>query len=149
MVRLCGTAWSILGNALCLVLPLWLFFTIYWKFSVALLEKLRKWRVIAVLALLYAPVVAAQTASNWTEQHPQTSPPARLNHAMAYDSAHGQVVLFGGQAYLNGAVLNDTWAWDGCLDLVLKGCLRGFSSNGDAGYLLSGVCDGAISSEEA
>ena len=31
---------------------------------------------------------------------------------MAYDSAHGQVVLFGGQdANLNA--LNDTWVWDG------------------------------------
>ena len=30
---------------------------------------------------------------------------------MAYDAGHGQVILFGGQG--NGAVLADTWAWDG------------------------------------
>jgi hypothetical protein len=29
---------------------------------------------------------------------------------MAYDSLHQQTVLFGGT---NGAVLNDTWVWDG------------------------------------
>jgi uncharacterized protein (TIGR03437 family) len=29
---------------------------------------------------------------------------------MAYDSAHGQVVLFGG---INGLFFNDTWVWDG------------------------------------
>jgi uncharacterized protein (TIGR03437 family) len=64
--------------------------------------------------LIFAPVLAAQTAPNWTQQSPQTSPPARLGHAMAYDSAHGQVVLFGGvtQGY-SGQVLNDTWVWDG------------------------------------
>jgi galactose oxidase-like protein len=72
-----------------------------------------KLRVAAILTLFYAPLLTAQTVPNWTEQHPQTSPPARLNHAMAYDSVHGQVVLFGGQAYLNGTVLNDTWVWDG------------------------------------
>ena len=33
---------------------------------------------------------------NWTQKSPQTSPPARHRHAMAYDSAHGQIVLFGG-----------------------------------------------------
>ena len=49
---------------------------------------------------------------NWTKKSPQTSPPARHRHAMAYDSAHGQVVLFGGYSNLLG-LLNDTWVWDG------------------------------------
>jgi hypothetical protein len=49
---------------------------------------------------------------DWAEKSPLTSPPARTGAAMAYDSAHGQVVLFGGDT--NAAVfLNDTWAWDG------------------------------------
>jgi uncharacterized protein (TIGR03437 family) len=69
------------------------------------------WRAIAILTLFYAPVAAAQTAVNWTQQNPQTSPPAREGHAMAYDSGHGQVVLFGG--YGGSNYLNDTWVWDG------------------------------------
>jgi uncharacterized protein (TIGR03437 family) len=52
--------------------------------------------------------------STWKQKFPQNSPPARYQHAMAYDSAHGQVVLFGG---LYGDLLNDaladTWLWDG------------------------------------
>ena len=40
------------------------------------------------------------------------SPPARSSHAMAYDSARGRVVLFGG---IGGLARNcgDTWEWDG------------------------------------
>jgi hypothetical protein len=34
-----------------------------------------------------------------------------MNHAMAYDSARGVAVLFGGQD--GGNLLNDTWEWDG------------------------------------
>ena len=49
--------------------------------------------------------------SNWTES-PQIGPSARTDAAMAYDSQHGQVVLFGGQ-YANGTSVNDTWLWDG------------------------------------
>ena len=49
--------------------------------------------------------------SNWTQKSPQTSPPARAAHGMADDSAHRQVVLFGGEA--NGNFLGDTWVWDG------------------------------------
>lgn len=46
--------------------------------------------------------------STWTQMSPATSPPARDSHAMAFDSAHGQVVLFGG-----GTDQGDTWVWDG------------------------------------
>jgi hypothetical protein len=42
---------------------------------------------------------------------PATSPPPRWITAMAYDSARGRVVLFGGGDY-NGP-LADTWEWDG------------------------------------
>jgi len=67
-----------------------------------------------LLALLLVAVAAsAQTTPNWTRQIPQDFPPERSGHAMAYDSARGQVVLFGGN---NGGIsddLNDTWAWDG------------------------------------
>ena len=49
--------------------------------------------------------------ANWTFSHPTQSPGARSNSAMAYDSTHGQAVLFGGD--FSGSVLGDTWLWDG------------------------------------
>ncbi len=50
--------------------------------------------------------------AHWAQQHPVASPPARTNHAMAYDSARRKVVLFGGYApYPVG--LSDTWEYDG------------------------------------
>jgi len=50
--------------------------------------------------------------SSWTARSPVTSPPQRVNTAMAYDAARGQVVLFGGRGS-DSSFLNDTWAWDG------------------------------------
>jgi hypothetical protein len=51
----------------------------------------------------------AQTLQpDWNQQSPATSPSARFATAMAYDSAHGQTVLFSG---LNAS--NDTWLWNG------------------------------------
>ncbi len=50
--------------------------------------------------------------TNWTQKTPTNSPPARAGHAMAYDSAHGQVVMFGGTTDA-GSDLKDTWIWDG------------------------------------
>lgn len=47
--------------------------------------------------------------TNWTQASPQTKPPARYSHAMAYDAMHQQTVLFGGEA---PALLNDTWVWN-------------------------------------
>jgi hypothetical protein len=49
--------------------------------------------------------------TNWVEMHPAVSPPARYGHAMAYDAATKQVVLFGG--YGDFAESNDTWTWNG------------------------------------
>jgi uncharacterized protein (TIGR03437 family) len=69
------------------------------------------WQSLAILTLLYAPVLAAQTG-NWTQQSPQTSPPARAEMAMAYDSARGQTVLFGGTDS-SATFFNDSWVWDG------------------------------------
>ena len=48
--------------------------------------------------------------SGWVQQHPATTPPARVGAQMAYDAASGQLLLFGG---LNGVPLNDTWTWTG------------------------------------
>jgi N-acetylneuraminic acid mutarotase len=48
----------------------------------------------------------------WTRRTPATSPPARYDHAMAYDEARNRIVLFGGRN-ASGVPLGDTWEWDG------------------------------------
>jgi hypothetical protein len=50
-------------------------------------------------------------AQNWSQRNPPTAPSARANHAMVYDSARQEVVLFGGQGV--GGALGDTWVWNG------------------------------------
>jgi hypothetical protein len=71
-------------------------------------------RALVVLAGLLLPTVApAQTLiPNWVQLSPATSPSARGNYAVAYDAAHGQIVLFGGYSG-PGAYLGDTWIWNG------------------------------------
>ena len=53
--------------------------------------------------------------NNWTQKFPANSPTARWGHAMAYDAAHQQIVLFGGQSStdITAGSLTDTWVWDG------------------------------------
>jgi hypothetical protein len=80
-------------------------------------------KIFMAMLLLLAAVVAAlvqvpfATAADWTQKLPVNNPPARRDHAMAYDAAHGQVVLFGGSVPSsdgsNNRVLSDTWTWDG------------------------------------
>jgi uncharacterized protein (TIGR03437 family) len=48
--------------------------------------------------------------TSWALKAPQLRPTARSGHAIAYDAARGQVVLFGGVGWGNGL---DTWTWDG------------------------------------
>jgi uncharacterized protein (TIGR03437 family) len=50
--------------------------------------------------------------ANWALKSPMVNPPPRSNHAMAFDSAHSQVVMFGGLGDSN-QFLADTWLWDG------------------------------------
>jgi hypothetical protein len=47
----------------------------------------------------------------WTALRNSLPPSRRWDHAMAYDAARDQVVLFGGST--SGATLGDTWLWDG------------------------------------
>lgn len=47
--------------------------------------------------------------TNWTQESPAASPPGRGGAAAAYDSARGQVVLFGGNDC--SQVFTDTWVW--------------------------------------
>jgi hypothetical protein len=64
--------------------------------------------------LLFATNTQAQTVSvggSWAQQSPATSPQSRSSATMAYDSATGTIVLFGGLK--NGSTLQDTWTWNG------------------------------------
>ena len=56
------------------------------------------------------PVVAQQ--SQWILVGGAAQPPLRTDHALAYDAARQEVVLFGGWAG-GGPWLGDTWAWNG------------------------------------
>ncbi|MBM4061634.1 MAG: hypothetical protein FJ265_11150, partial [Planctomycetes bacterium] len=50
--------------------------------------------------------------ASWTQLAPNTWPPERHDHGLAYDVQRGRTLLFGGR--LNGtAVLADTWEFDG------------------------------------
>lgn len=67
----------------------------------------------------YPDVLLADTwewdGTNWTQQTPVHSPPARALGGMAYDAAAGTTVLFGGVTitYDGQTCLNDTWTWNG------------------------------------
>jgi hypothetical protein len=53
--------------------------------------------------------------ANWHQVFPATAPPPRYGAGAAYDAAHQQVVLFGGNMLTGNTfnVLGDTWTWDG------------------------------------
>ena len=75
--------------------------------------------LLLIAGLLTVPLTStpasayANAASyTWTAQTPAASPSGRFGASMAYDSATGDVVLFGGQDSGSG-YLNDTWTWNG------------------------------------
>jgi hypothetical protein len=49
----------------------------------------------------------------WSQQFPDSSPPARGMGSMTDDTATGHLLIFGGQSDQNNAVLGDYWAWNG------------------------------------
>jgi hypothetical protein len=51
--------------------------------------------------------------TDWTQQHPVHEPTQRDYRVIAYEPAHGTVVLFGGEQSATGHFLGDTWTWDG------------------------------------
>ena len=69
----------------------------------------RQLRLSILFALAVGPLFGASSI-NWTAPSPATSPAARSDSAMVYDSVHHQTVLFGGYS---SVVKNDTWLWDG------------------------------------
>jgi uncharacterized protein (TIGR03437 family) len=123
--------------------------------------RITRWNAITRLLWVYPLVVAAQTAPNWTRQIPQNFPPARLSHAMAYDSAHGQVVVFGGAngyggIYISAQALDDTWVWDGSnwtekAPQTSPSARAGHSMAYDAAHgqvvMFGGYSDGVVSSD--
>lgn len=60
---------------------------------------------------LEVELVSAGPPRRWRELFPPVSPSPRASHAMAYDTARGVAVVFGG-ADSNGEELDDTWEWD-------------------------------------
>ncbi|MGQ9583207.1 MAG: Kelch repeat-containing protein [Thermoplasmatota archaeon] len=50
----------------------------------------------------------------WHQRHPPKSPPGRAMHSMAYDSANGLVVLYGGLGR------GDTWTYDPAADVWVE-----------------------------
>ena len=73
--------------------------------------------------LLCSALAPAQSGPTWTQVFPASNPFARSNFSMAYDSAHGEIVFFGGVDYTltkSGSIstlartfLGDTWVWNG------------------------------------
>jgi hypothetical protein len=49
--------------------------------------------------------------ASWSKRSPIHSPPRRSDAELAYDDAHGSVVLFGGRDRAH--YYDDTWTWDG------------------------------------
>jgi M6 family metalloprotease-like protein len=49
----------------------------------------------------------------WSQLQPANNPGMRTRHAMVYDEARGQIVLFGGMAGATPVADNQTWVWDG------------------------------------
>ncbi len=56
--------------------------------------------------------VAIASYGQWSQLAPATIPSGRFDPAVAYDAAHSQVVLFGGQNS-SGAAIQETWTWNG------------------------------------
>jgi hypothetical protein len=71
--------------------------------------------VVVIVAGLWSAALAPTMGQKsncpaWEQKHPARSPSPRYGHRMAYDSARGVTVLFGGLA---GAAGQATWEWDG------------------------------------
>ena len=69
---------------------------------------------LGLLVLISLAVSGIAQTTDWTQITTASSPSARRDHSMAYDSARGKVVLFGGEdSNPPWMSLNDTWEYDG------------------------------------
>lgn len=66
----------------------------------------------AALVLLAAAAWLPAQYTQWVGQPAAAQPPYRIDHAMVYDEANREVVLFGGRPWV-GAPHGDTWVWEG------------------------------------
>ncbi|MCC7290698.1 MAG: hypothetical protein IT449_01400 [Phycisphaerales bacterium] len=64
-----------------------------------------------ILTTYSAPRASAQDDCGWQLQDDGSSPSPRSNHAMAFDSGRGVIVLFGGGD--ENGLFGDTWEWNG------------------------------------
>ena len=78
--------------------------------------------LVALLVTVVSPGPSGTPAAsglpltaNWVDLSPASVPPARTSASMAYDTATGDMVLFGGDEVSDGSdtMLSDTWTWDG------------------------------------
>jgi hypothetical protein len=67
-------------------------------------------RVALWLLLLAAATGTSAAGPAWLPPTTALAPHDRAGHALAYDAAHGTVVLFGG---FGSGYLGDTWVWNG------------------------------------
>lgn len=74
---------------------------------------LLKWLIAIAVAIPVAAGAIDETSQvpRWQELLPPVKPPPRSSSAMAYDTARGVAVLFGG-ADSSTAALDDTWEWE-------------------------------------
>jgi len=62
----------------------------------------------------FAAVKYVRTSATSAWKLISTSQPMwRTEHAMAYDSARSEIIIFGGKDYNSSALLDDTWIWNG------------------------------------
>ena len=65
-----------------------------------------------VLIGLCCPGLPGQAV--WVQRKSANAPPPRADHALAYDAARDQTILFGGRkTALPPAYYDDTWGWNG------------------------------------
>lgn len=67
--------------------------------------------LVPALVLVVAGGVGLRARLSSGEGGSAPNPPARIDAAMAFDAARGEVVMFGGHG--DSGVLADTWTWDG------------------------------------
>lgn len=70
--------------------------------------------LLVCVGLLLAGPADAQQAWSQVNVGPTMRPPARVQHAMVYDSARDRVVMYGGRGTpSSNQFFADTWEWDG------------------------------------
>ena len=61
----------------------------------------------------FSPETWLWNGTDWKLLEPAHSPGPLAGHAMAFDQARGQIVLFGGQEGVTYTYVDQTWVWDG------------------------------------